>query len=354
LHQGTISVTSAGEGFGSKFIVNLPAHYFDISRHNSVENATDLGNNTKISRPNGFESTGGMNISKHSFDRKMNKVHIKNEDNNNGYDRTSSSSATDTSGNYLISVQSFTDSVDKSHTISHFKNHIGKPNLLAPNGNSSDRIDIRRVANSKEYNNRVPSILSVTGTGSMNNISQIGFPRRINNKEEEKSSFINSPRLVYVRNNQPDACNSFSAEIIPAIVLQGHILVVDDSAATRKMVSRWLVPLGLKVTEAKDGLDCLKQCHCSPNDVAGLSIDQAPYDAILIDDSMPNMHGPETIAILRRNGYQRLIVGLTGSVDNETRNKFTSAGADEVLTKPLDVDKLKHVFCSHQLLNMIV
>jgi CheY-like chemotaxis protein len=117
------------------------------------------------------------------------------------------------------------------------------------------------------------------------------------------------------------------------------------------MVSRLLMPMGFKVTEAKDGLDCLKRCHCSPNVATRLPDDLVMYDAILIDDSMPNMHGPETIVVLRRNGYHRLIIGLTGSVDNETKVKFTSAGANEVLTKPLDMDKLKQIFCSYQLFN---
>ena len=128
-----------------------------------------------------------------------------------------------------------------------------------------------------------------------------------------------------------------------------RFLVVDDSSASRKMLSKLLVSCGHSVAEAKDGLHCLEMCHCSRT-FLNESKNIAPtllYDVILIDDAMPNLSGPEAVIILRRNVIKTLIIGLTGSTDEVTRNKFINSGANEVLTKPLDIDKLTAILNCH-------
>ena len=44
--------------------------------------------------------------------------------------------------------------------------------------------------------------------------------------------------------------------------------------------------------------------------------------------------------LIRRMGYKNVIVGLTGCAFDEDRSEFIRAGADCVLTKPLDVHTL--------------
>ena len=111
------------------------------------------------------------------------------------------------------------------------------------------------------------------------------------------------------------------------------VLIVDDSGPTRRMVARRLTPLGFEVTQANDGLECLELC--------GRTI---TYDVILMDDAMPKLTGPEAVTALRAQGYSGLIIGVTGSADSNTFSKFKLSGANEVLTKPLDVDKFQHIF----------
>lgn len=61
-----------------------------------------------------------------------------------------------------------------------------------------------------------------------------------------------------------------------------------------------------------------------------------PYDFILIDYQMPKMDGPTAIAAIRALGYKGIILGLTGNVLAADQDVMMAAGANDVLTKPLD------------------
>jgi CheY-like chemotaxis protein len=64
------------------------------------------------------------------------------------------------------------------------------------------------------------------------------------------------------------------------------------------------------------------------------------YFAILMDSVMPVMDGPTAVQRIREAGYTGLIVGVTGNVQPEDIEHFISCGADTVMGKPLDTDKL--------------
>ena len=74
--------------------------------------------------------------------------------------------------------------------------------------------------------------------------------------------------------------------------------------------------------------------------VVYLAGDGVMYDFILMDYQMPVMAGPAAIAAIRGLGYQGAILGLTGNVLSVDQNVMVAAGADGVLTKPLEIDVL--------------
>ena len=72
------------------------------------------------------------------------------------------------------------------------------------------------------------------------------------------------------------------------------------------------------------------------------------YDAILMDENMPNMNGIEaTKQILNYKKENNLphtpIIALTANALKGDRERFLEAGLDEYLTKPLDKKKLSRV-----------
>lgn len=58
---------------------------------------------------------------------------------------------------------------------------------------------------------------------------------------------------------------------------------------------------------------------------------------------MPVMTGIEATRLLRQTGYTGPIVGVTGNIMQEDVDLFLSAGANEVIGKPLKLEKLQEI-----------
>jgi CheY-like chemotaxis protein len=64
------------------------------------------------------------------------------------------------------------------------------------------------------------------------------------------------------------------------------------------------------------------------------------YDAILMDFVMPLMDGPTATKKIREMGSYGPIFGVTGNALQSDIDYFKECGANEVLTKPLDIQLL--------------
>ena len=132
-----------------------------------------------------------------------------------------------------------------------------------------------------------------------------------------------------------------------------RILIVDDSASSRKVTNKLLTRLGHIVEEASDGMQFLAIMGLSDSfamestgDGKGDPVISTfpQYDVILMDDNMPYLSGPAATAIVRRFGYKGLIFGVTGNTSAQDVGYFMAQGADRVLPKPLDLGFL--AFCT--------
>lgn len=67
-----------------------------------------------------------------------------------------------------------------------------------------------------------------------------------------------------------------------------------------------------------------------------------PFDAVLMDMMMPEMDGYEAIPLIRRlAGHDKLyILAVTAQAMPGDRERCLRAGADEYISKPIDVDRL--------------
>ncbi|MEA3640332.1 MAG: EAL domain-containing protein [Lamprobacter sp.] len=105
------------------------------------------------------------------------------------------------------------------------------------------------------------------------------------------------------------------------------ILLVDDDPTIRLLIQYGLTRAGYQVTEASNGLEAL-ECF-----------ETAKPDLMLIDVSMPELDGFETVAAIRRREGGEIIplVMVTGSDDNESVTKAFHAGATDFITKPINL-----------------
>ena len=109
-----------------------------------------------------------------------------------------------------------------------------------------------------------------------------------------------------------------------------RVLVVDDSRSTRSLMVRVLKReiTDAEITQCDNGLEAV-DCALRAQD------SRAPFHLILTDGNMPLMDGYTATAKLRQLGVTARIVGITGDASVEDMAKFTKAGADAVLPKPV-------------------
>lgn len=107
-----------------------------------------------------------------------------------------------------------------------------------------------------------------------------------------------------------------------------RILVADDDATSRKLLTRILARAGFVCTEAPDGIEALKSLHADPPAL------------LLLDYDMPGMDGAEVLKELRHdrdaNVAQIPAIMLTGHGGEESEVLCLEAGADDFVTKPIN------------------
>jgi PAS domain S-box-containing protein len=124
------------------------------------------------------------------------------------------------------------------------------------------------------------------------------------------------------------------------IAAGNRILVVDDIAINRKLVSILLGKVGYKVVEACSGAEALS------------ALEKEHFDLVIMDVMMPGMDGLEATRRIRACDaeYNDIpILGLTASVFDKDLNNCMSAGMSGRLTKPVHREDLLRMI--HEQLN---
>lgn len=106
----------------------------------------------------------------------------------------------------------------------------------------------------------------------------------------------------------------------------GSVLVVDDDANNRDLLSRRLRRLGYEVEVAHDGRLALE--------LAGTR----GFDVILLDVMMPGLDGFEVLSLLREShpATEMPVIMATAKDDSEDVVRAMGLGANDYVTKPLD------------------
>jgi DNA-binding response OmpR family regulator len=108
------------------------------------------------------------------------------------------------------------------------------------------------------------------------------------------------------------------------------VLVVDDDATIRDMLSMLLTSEGYDPEAAPDAMSGLAR------------IEQGGVDLVLLDLKLVGVDGLELCRRVRaaEHGEHLPIIALSGTVDDHWESASRAAGADDVVAKPFDIDVL--------------
>jgi PAS domain S-box-containing protein len=122
---------------------------------------------------------------------------------------------------------------------------------------------------------------------------------------------------------------------------EGTILVVDDEEAVRAVASRMLESFGFHVLTARDGREGVNVfCHHS-----------SEIKAVLLDMTMPNLNGEETLREIRLMRPDALVILMSGYSEQDATTRFIGKRLSGFMQKPFRMDelreKLRHVLKNH-------
>jgi signal transduction histidine kinase len=111
----------------------------------------------------------------------------------------------------------------------------------------------------------------------------------------------------------------------------GLLLVVDDDATNRDVLSRRLTRQGHRVGTARDGREALRMMQ------------ETAFDLVLLDIMMPDMDGYEVLGRLKADERLRHVPVIMISAIDEVQSvvRCIEAGAEDYLAKPFDPTLLK-------------
>jgi DNA-binding NtrC family response regulator len=110
--------------------------------------------------------------------------------------------------------------------------------------------------------------------------------------------------------------------------LSGTVLVADDAADIREILSETLNSLGCRVITAANGRECLDK------------VDKEGPELVLLDIEMPVKNGLEVLKELRQRGRDTTAIMITAYGTIERAVQAMQEGAFDFITKPFDLDHI--------------
>jgi two-component system chemotaxis response regulator CheY len=106
--------------------------------------------------------------------------------------------------------------------------------------------------------------------------------------------------------------------------MRPKVLVVDDSALTRRSLRQILETAGCEVVEAEDGLSALERYYLERPDV------------VMLDLVMRGMYGLDVLQKLRELDTAARIIVVTADIQSSSHDLAQQAGAKAFINKPFD------------------
>jgi len=106
--------------------------------------------------------------------------------------------------------------------------------------------------------------------------------------------------------------------------MKGRVLVVDDSALSRRTLRQILEPAGYEVAEAEDGLSALERYFLDKPDI------------VFLDLVMKGMYGLDVLTKLRELDAEAKVIIVSADIQTSSHELVDEAGAKAFVNKPFD------------------
>ena len=106
------------------------------------------------------------------------------------------------------------------------------------------------------------------------------------------------------------------------------VLIIDDSAMSRRMLGRILESAGHAVIEAEDGAGGLEQFFLERPEL------------VFLDLTMKDMYGLDVLGKIREIDPSARVIIASADIQDQTRDLVREAGANAFVNKPLSPEKV--------------
>jgi CheY-like chemotaxis protein/CHASE3 domain sensor protein len=195
---------------------------------------------------------------------------------------------------------------------------------------------IRKLENIKEHN--IPPIIVYTGkelskeeNNELQKYAESIIIKGVRSEErllDETSLFLHRTISNLPKSKQLIINNLYDKE---SVFHTKKILVVDDDMRNLFALSKVLQERGMEILKAENGKIALEMLDGHPD-----------IHLVLMDIMMPEMDGYEAMKGIRaQNRFKKLpVIALTAKAMKDDKQKCIDAGANDYITKPIDVDRL--------------
>ena len=181
-----------------------------------------------------------------------------------------------------------------------------------------------------DKNHNINNSINNNNNNTNNNNNNIVNNNNINNNVND----INNNKAHSNSNENLLSIESFSNNNINNSI---PILLVDDSAMNRKMISRLFNNRNHNqykylLIEYENGLDAFNHISKEIDDNSNLNNN---INIILIDNQMPIMDGITSVLLMRKKQYKGYIIMITGDSLEDDMDRMLQAGVNHILIKPI-------------------
>ena len=121
----------------------------------------------------------------------------------------------------------------------------------------------------------------------------------------------------------------FTEEQLNQTLSGKRVLFAEDQLTIQMLTKNVLTKAGAEVAVASNG------------QIAMEAYSEARPEIVITDAMMPEMDGYQLSSRLREDGYTGPIIAVTAATIGDERDRLIAAGADVVLSKPMNIDELK-------------